>query len=257
MNKLLTTLSCVAIFATIASADWGRFELGGGLWEQTPSGYRSYTETLGLFSSDGRYTSNEKSSSDVYVWALLKHPIPIIPNIRVEYATASDEGQVTGSFEDFVSPGLADASIDITEYDIIPYYNLLDNTFWMTIDLGIDIKIIEADYTAEGVDVGSTIDTSYSSSESIVMPLLYLRGRVEIPATNIGIEADGKYVTYGGSTVYDIRAKVDYTLGFVPVVQPALEVGYRIQKIDYTSDDEKSRMNLDFSGVYVGLMLRF
>ena len=99
--------------------------------------------------------------------------------------------------------------------------------------------------------------TGYSDTTSLVLPLAYLRGRVEIPATNIGLEADGKYITYSGSTAYDIRAKVDYTLGFIPVVQPALEVGYRIQKFDLVSDDEKTKMNLDFAGVYAGFMLRF
>ena len=54
-----------------------------------------------------------------------------------------------------------------------------------------------------------------------------------------------------------MRAKVDYTFDFVPVVQPAIEVGYRVQKFDVTSDDDKTKMDMEFSGVYAGLMLRF
>jgi outer membrane protein len=259
MKKLLTVLSFAALFATTSSADWGRIEFGGGVWDQTPSGYATYTETAGVpvLAAEGKYLSSGKTTSDTYLWLLIKHPIPIIPNIRLEYVTAYDEGKVTGGFRDFIAPTVAAASIDLTEYDIIPYYNLLDNTFWMTIDLGLDIKLIEINYKAEGVNVGSVTDTNYDDTETIPLPLVYLRTRVEIPVTNIGVEADIKYITYSGSTVYDARVKLDYTLDFIPVVQPAFEIGYRVQKIDLTSDDDKTKVNLDFTGVYAGFMLRF
>ena len=89
------------------------------------------------------------------------------------------------------------------------------------------------------------------------VPLLYARARVQIPSTDLGLEADIKYITTGDSTVYDARAKVDYTLKFVPVIQPALEVGYRVQKIDIDEDSIDAKLDIDFSGVYAGLMVRF
>jgi len=259
MKKILTTLSLATIFATTSFADFARVELGGGVWDQTPSGYATYTESTAVpfAATEGKYTSSEKTTSDVYFWALIKHPIPIIPNIRLEYVTAYDDGKVTGGFKNFVAPTVAAASIGLTEYDVIPYYNLLDNTFWLTLDLGLDIKMIEVNYKAEGVNVGSLTDTNYDDTETIALPLVYVRTRVEIPVTNIGIEADVKYITYNDSTVYDARVKVDYTLDFIPVVQPAFEIGYRVQKIDVTSDDDKTKINLNFTGVYAGLMLRF
>ncbi|HEY9203198.1 MAG TPA: TIGR04219 family outer membrane beta-barrel protein, partial [Sulfurimonas sp.] len=144
-------------------------------------------------------------------------------------------------------------SYDMKQYDIIPYYNILDNTAWITLDLGLDIKIVDASYTA----APSAPFTGYSDSVTFALPLLYVRTRVEIPATNIGLEADVKYVTTGDSTVYDVRAKVDYTLDFIPVVQPALEVGYRVQKLDIDESGVDAKLDIDFSGIYAGLMLRF
>ncbi|MEA1983097.1 MAG: hypothetical protein U9N39_06095, partial [Campylobacterota bacterium] len=94
-------------------------------------------------------------------------------------------------------------------------------------------------------------------STAMVLPLGYLRGRVQIPVTKIGIEADVKYISYGNSTVSEFRAKVDYTLGFIPVIQPGIEIGYRMQSIDVQSDNEKTKLKMDYSGVYAGLMLRF
>ncbi|MGB3961303.1 MAG: TIGR04219 family outer membrane beta-barrel protein, partial [Sulfurimonas sp.] len=149
-------------------------------------------------------------------------------------------------------------SLKMKQFDIIPYYNILDNTAWTTLDIGLDAKVVSLDYAANGVTNNTTsLTEDYSDSVTIVVPMAYLRARVEIPATNIGLEADAKYVTYDGSTISDMRAKVDYTLDFFPVVQPALEIGYRTQKIDIASSDVKSAINIEYSGLYAGLMLRF
>ncbi len=255
MKKIITTLASLAVLTSTVSADIARLEMGVGAWQEAPSGFMSYTDTTLLTTTTGRYDSKEESQTNAYVWMLIKHPIPIIPNLRLEYANVTDTGLVKGTFDGFPTPAPANtaASFDVKQYDIIPYYNLLDNTFWMTVDVGLDLKIMEADYKVSQ----NLAFPGYSDTKSIPLPLVYVRGRVEIPVTNIGLEADGKYITYNGSTAYDIRAKVDYTFDFIPVVQPAVELGYRVQKFDLISDDEKTRMNMDFAGVYAGLMLRF
>ena len=252
MKKILTTLVCGAILATTVSADIARFEMGGGVWNQTPEGFLSYTDA----GATGKYTSNKKEDGSAYLWMLIKHPIPIVPNLRLEYTNIKDKGVVTGTFKDFDAPTDTTGSLELTQYDVIPYYNILDNTMWTTLDIGIDLKVQETNYQAKGVTIDSVINQNYDDSETVVIPMVYARVRVELPL-NIGVEADGKYVTYDGSTIYDVRAKVDYTFDFVPVVQPAIEVGYRVQKFDVTSDDDKTKMDMEFSGVYAGLMLRF
>jgi len=170
--------------------------------------------------------------------------------------TLANTGTATGTFKDFTASG-GKTSLDMTQYDIIPYYNILDNTAWITLDLGVDLKIVELDYKADGVTMVGSLDTSYSDTTSVVIPLAYARARVEIPATNIGLESDVKYISNGSSTVYDVRAKVDYTFDFTPLVQPALEMGYRVQKIDIDEQDVNGKMDLEFAGFYAGLMLRF
>ena len=245
-----------ALFTSSLSADFIRVEMGGGMWQQTPSGYAARTDGDGALNLNGKYVSDEKESSEIYAWLLIKHPLPIIPNLRLEYVTISDEGQTSGSVNHLPIPGEAPTTIDMTQYDIIPYYNILDNTFWMTIDLGLDIKVIESDTKVASVTEGVVTFPGYSSTDTTVIPLVYARARVEIPATDIGLEADVKAITDGTNTMYDVCAKVDYTLDFVPVVQPALEVGYRIQKIRI-DDGSDAQVDLDYSGVYAGLMLRF
>lgn len=254
MKKLLTTLAAIGMLASTLNADFGRVEMGVGSWQNTPSGSLNYTESnTGV---KGNYVSQEKSNSSAYVWLLVKHPIPILPNLRVEYASISDEGEADGKFNDFAITGLATGNIDMTQYDAVLYYNILDNLAWTTLDLGLDVKIIDTQFKAKGTIDGIPNDT-YTVSQALTLPMAYARVRVEIPMTDIGLEVDGKYVTYDGSTVSDFKAKIDYTFDFVPVVQPAIEVGYRVQSFDLTYNDDQTKMKLDFAGVYAGLMLRF
>jgi len=263
MKKLLMTGALGALLATTASADFTRVELGGGMWKQTPNGYATRADGGGALSLNGTYTSAKKEATDTYAWLLIKHPLPIIPNLRLEYVTISDEGNTYGKIGglgfDIPASAAAPTTFDITQYDVIPYYNILDNTFWITLDLGLDIKVIESDVhvgtTTYSIGNVSTTFPGYTSTDTTAIPLLYARTRVEIPATNIGLEADVKAITDGTNTMYDVRAKVDYTLGFIPVVQPAVEVGYRMQKLKV--DDGSTQIDLDYSGVYAGLMLRF
>jgi len=245
MKKLLSTLACVACLSTVATADFLRIEAGAGAWMQTPSG-GLVASTAGHTGSD---VSSETQQTEGYVWVMVKHFVPIVPNLRVEYVSLKNEGSATGTFADFTATGKT--SLDMTQYDIIPYYNLLDNTFWVTVDVGIDLKMVEMDYKAED---GTA--TGYSDSLSAPIPMLYLRARTELPLTGLGAEADVKYISYSDTTVYDIRIKLDYTLGFIPVIQPALEVGYRMQKFE-SNDLDDVNLNLDYAGVYAGLMLRF
>ncbi|RUM64809.1 MAG: hypothetical protein DSZ04_01515 [Sulfurimonas sp.] len=243
MKKALIALASIVLFASIVNADIARLEMGGGAWDQTEEGTLSYTNGA----SSDTYIKGEQN---LYAWMLIKHPILPLPNLRLEYTTLKDTGILEGIIEDFNVPSGIDAtnSLDITQYDIIPYYNLLDNTAWITLDVGVDLKVMKNTYKVNGV----TKDTT-----SIVIPMGYVRARIEIPVTNIGLEADVKYISSQGNTVADIRVKVDYTLGFIPVIQPALEVGYRVQKFDITSDDENTKLNIEFSGLYAGLILRF
>jgi len=252
MKKILTAFTSMALLATLTNADITRVEMGGGVWNNKASGGLDYREG-GI---TGSYKSDEKSHSSAYAWLLVKHPIPVLPNLRLEYTTLQDAGSASGSFKDFTITDFATGEIKMTQYDAVLYYNILDNTMWTTLDLGVDVKFINLDFTANGI-IDGIPNNSYTVNETLPLPMGYARLRVEIPGTNIGLEADAKYISYDGSSVSDFRAKVDYTFDFVPVVQPAVELGYRAQKFDIKYDNERTKLALDFSGIYAGVMLRF
>lgn len=221
MQKILKTLIGGAVLASTLSADFIRAEIGVGAWSHTPSGE---VNTVAVTTGDDK--------TEAYLWALVKHPVPIVPNLKVEYSNA-------------VASNIA-GDTTFKQYDIVPYYNLLDNTFWTTFDVGVDFKLLDV-----SMDVATSIET-----DSIALPLAYLRSRVQIPFTGLGGEADIKYLAYSDTVIYDAKIKVDYTFTSFPVFEPGIEVGYRVQKIE-TSELLGMKMAVDFEGVYVGMMLRF
>ena len=259
-NLIIKTVATATLLATTAQADFVRVEVGGGIWQQTPKGYAIRTDSDGALKLNGTYRSDEEKVTDNYVWAFVKHPVPIIPNLRLEYASITDKGQTEGKVNGLSIPKgkRAATTIDTKQFDLIPYYNILDNTFWINIDLGVDIKVIKSDVSVGAVSSGVPLVPDfkgYSSSDTTVVPLVYGRGRIEIPTTDIALEANVKAITDGTNTLYDVAAKVDYTFDFTPAIQPALEVGYRVEKIKV--DDGSTQVDLQYAGPYAGFMLRF
>ena len=227
MQKILKTLIGGAILVSTLSADFIRAEIGMGAWSHAPSG-----------DINGVAVTTGENKTEAYLWALVKHPVPIIPNLKVEYSNAVTSN-ITG-----------DTTFE--QYDITPYYNLLDNTFWTTLDVGVNIKLLNV-----SMDVVPLLPTSTSiKTDTIALPLAYVRTRLQVPFTGLGGEADVKLLSFNDTTIYDAKIKVDYTFTSFPVFEPGLEVGYRVQKIE-TSELLGMKMAVDFEGVYVGMMLRF
>ena len=251
MKKLISGLCSAVLLSATAQADFIRVEMGGGAWQQVPTGSATASDGSGVLKLNGNYKSSEDAKTSGYFWAIFKHPLPVVPNVRVEYAATAEEGSTTGTVNGYTIPVSASTTLETTQIDLVPYYNLLDNTFWITLDVGLDLKFVQTDASVEPI---ATFQ-GYSDDEDLILPLVYLRGRVQVPATGLGAEADVKAITYGGKTFYDARIKADYTFGFVPVVQPGIEVGYRIEKM--SAEDGSAKVDLNYQGVYAGVMLRF
>ncbi|HEB93510.1 MAG TPA: TIGR04219 family outer membrane beta-barrel protein [Gammaproteobacteria bacterium] len=253
MKKKLIVATLAVLTSGIAQADFLRIEAGAGLWQSEPSGTitdKASGNSDTLNASDQLGYQEENIS---YLWLNVKHPIPLLPNVRLEYVTPSFEGNTKKSFTWAGDPYSinTNSKLELQQTDIVLYYNLLDNTFWATLDLGLDLKLIDYSYELRNAS------NAYSDSASLPIPMLYARTRAQIPMTNIGLEADIKFIGYGDTQLYDFRAKVDYTFDYVPVIQPAIELGYRTQKFKIDEDGEDTKIDFEFSGIYGGVMLRF
>jgi outer membrane protein len=253
MKKVLSGLLLAGVLGATAQADIVRVEMGGGVWNNELSG--EITSGTPAYTFDSDILDYDKASKG-YIWAFIKHPVPVLPNLRLEYAAVDYAGTSTQSFVYKGETYLASAKTDLTlnQFDIIMYYNLLDNTAWMTLDLGLDVKVIQAEFNA--VD---SVGNSAQLKETLPLPMAYGRLRFEIPGVDIGLEGSAKYSAYKNSKVSDYSVKADYTLVDILPVDVGLEVGYRVQQLDLdgTDFDVDTTLDIKVKGVFAGAVIRF
>lgn len=258
MNKILSGLLIAGFLGAAAQADVVRVEAGAGMWQNELAGSITSKQLAGTgfdtFSADLLAYDKETKG---YAWVNIKHPVPVLPNLRLEYTGIDYVGTSTQTFTYKSVSYAASAQTNLTfdQFDIIGYYNILDNTGWVTVDVGLDIKVIQTEFNAVDNIGGNSINVK----ETLPVPMAYGRLRLEIPGTDLGLEGDMKYVAYKGSKFMDYRLKADYVLVDVLPVDVGLEVGYRFQKIkvDGAQLDVDTSGELEFDGVFVGAIVKF
>lgn len=257
-NKILI-LSLLNI--SVLNADLIKLKLGGGIWEENAKGISTYTDN-GITGTDE--VIKDFSEQQNYLWLSFNHPIPIIPNIKLEYSNINYDGLVHGSLANYSLPDseTSNSHLDMKVYEITPYYNLLDNFLWTTIDLGINIKYLETNYkidettyNIEGINIHVP---GYEDNTEVIIPSLYLKSRIElpIPYIPIGLEGEIKYISFQGNEIQDIKVKIDLKLNLYRNFQPGIELGYRKFYINI-DDNEGTVSDLTFDGLFAGMNLNF
>jgi len=238
MHKFVSALGLgLVLFSSAVSADFLGIYAGGGSWNHDPSG--DFSSNTGLPIDVGG-DLNYASKSEGYAWIAFDHPLPLIPNIRLEKTSLSQSGNLTvGAGRNFNGALSGASSITLDSTDAILYYRLLDN--WVNLDLGLNLRKIDGDFT-----VGTEV---VSFSESI--PMLYVAAQFDLPFSGFSVGADVNVISYSGSTYNDIRLRALYEIGVV-----GFEVGTRTTTI--TLDDvDGINADLKFSGLMLGMFLHF
>ena len=246
MSKILPLILLITL---TLQADFWRFEAGGGVWKQSGNGTMRHSDDTHDLDLDG--TLGIDDTQDIYLWAYLKHPLPLIPNVRLEYTKSAFDGKSDAAFHFDGKDYPLDTPYDLSfkQIDAILYYNLLDNLLWLTLDVGIDAAFMRFDASLQ--------EESYNAD--VVVPQLYARIRVELPLSGFAFEGEGKYFTFSDSAIGDLRLKIDYTFD-TPLVQPGIEAGYRYLRIDLDSGDYDAidtTLDMTLSGIYLGGFIRF
>jgi len=237
MKKILLA-SLVA--TSFGMADFIGGEVDLGYYSHNPSGTAQYKGDVVDIEKDLHWENEQ----DMFVRAYFEHPIPIVPNIRLGYSKFSHEGNgqatKTFSWDGFEIP-ITDpnvySKIDLNIYDITLYYEFLDN--WISADAGLNIKYLDGT-----IDVKSSTKNS-SNDIQVPIPMLYFKGKVDIPTTDLSFQLEGDYISYDGNMLYDFELGARYTFiaGF------GIEAGYKAMKIKIDDVSDFS-MDTDFNGVY-------
>jgi len=266
MNIFFKMMIMITFLTVSSIADIWRIEGGAGLWTGSADG------TITGIVDDGSVTvtdnlGDHEDQTAGYIYVVVKHPVPIVPNVRFEYTGVKARGtDVKGESNGITIDGVANSQLFLTQYDTVLFYNLVDNTFWMTFDLGVDLKYVVSQYVIDTKVFLIPTQNIVDETSSSIVPMAYVRGRVELPTLPLGFETDVKYITDGESTVYDIRLKVDYTLKMDAAIEPGIELGYRVQKFKVDGEESnllgdvfsgQSNTEVTFSGLYGGITVKF
>jgi outer membrane protein len=193
-------------------------------------------EASGSFSySNGGTTTtdfNQKTTDNYQIGVYLEHPIPLLPNLRLDYTSGqaySGSSLVGGTNQ-----------VTLNQLDITPYYEILDN-MEVDLDVGISAKVVDG-----------SVDGVRNQNINSVIPMVYVSTEVNIPVLPLAVGADIKYFTTGGDSVTDARIRAIWKI----MLGLEAQAGYRYENFNL---DNRFDMTTDstFKGPFVGVGYSF
>lgn len=169
---------------------------------------------------------NGNTESGYQIGAYLEHPIPVLPNLRLDYTS------------DITFSG-AGNDVSMKQIDITPYYEILDNI--VDIDIGMTVK------TLNGKTKGA-VEESFNA----VIPMGYLAASAMVPGAGLSVAGSVKYINISGDSMTDARIKA--VIDIVAGVQA--QVGYRYESLKL-DDRFDLTTNTTVKGPFIGLGYTF
>lgn len=243
MKKNILFLSIAATLAINVNADTLGLEAGAAYWGAKTSGEFSYKGDNIDLEKDLGY--GDKNTN--FIWASFEHPVPIIPNIKIQH-TSFDDSQSKNTnvnFDGKLYAGNVNSSLKLNQTDFILYYELLDN--WINLDFGINAKYLNA-----SVSMDSATQSSYTKDLNYVIPMLYAKAKFDLPFSGLSVESDISYISYDSSAFYDVKGGLSYETTF----GLGATAGYRAEKLKI-DDISDFNSDIDIKGIYAGLFYHF
>lgn len=259
-KAIIGVFAALSMAATSANAIAGLvdIEIGGGVWNASPSGQITYGKTTPTeidFADDLKLDD----TSNGYFYLRFDHFVPIIPNVRLEQQnyTTTGEGSVTATFGTASITGATDTDVTLNQQDIILYWGIPGvnalTAGVLDIELGIDVKTIDGELTLTSATGTDTVDFS------VPVPMGYAAVLVDIPFIPVGLEVSSKMIGVGDSKIQDTKAKIDVALPLpIPLVELAIEAGMKQQTIQIADDlVDDLDMKFETSGIFFGANVKF
>jgi len=213
LGALIALLPLTGFTATILG-----FQAGTGIWSQTPSGT--------INSTIGTETLTETEKDESYVYFVLEHPVPLLPNFK--YATTATTAAGSG----------VNTVFDLDQTDATFYYEILDNV--VSLDIGVTARKVDGVFATGG--------SSTTFSETV--PMIYAAAEIALPA-GFALVGEINTISSGDDDITDITAKLTYTTDF----NLGIEVGTRTQSYEVSIDTVQT--DIEFSGLFAGVYFKF
>ncbi|MFB1036057.1 MAG: TIGR04219 family outer membrane beta-barrel protein [Sinobacterium sp.] len=246
MNKVLLVSSLVAI-SGLAQADTLGLTIGVNAWQQSFDGSVRSGNLGSSIDLENDLDYDGDTGANVYV--SFEHPIPLIPNFRIENTELKVEENDTlirdvdfdgGSY---VTATPFEATVDLSHTDLTAYYEVLDN--WVSLDVGVTARFFQEGVELSNLRQTGTVEIDYT------LPMLYAAVKFELPLS--GLYVGGK----ANASNYDKRDVLDYSvnLGYETDLGLGLELGYRSLSVEESSRQEDYDITVD--GAYAGVFFHF
>ena len=242
--KKLTLATTLALLSPFAAADTilGVYA-GAGQWQG------EYSGNAGDPSIDVKSLGMDEEDNNYYYIAL-EHPVPIIPNIKLQKMdiTSEQTAIIDQSFVIDGTPFVAGTEVasdfDLSHMDIVLYYELLDN--WVNLDVGLNIRKFDGHVTAVSEFTSESVDLDEA------IPMIYAKAQFDLPLTGFSVGLEGNAINYEDNRLTDYSAKLQYM--FDSALDIGLEVGYREMSLEV---DEDVTADIQLKGPYAALLFHF
>lgn len=241
LSPRIAALLVATLCSPISQADFVGLNIGSSYWSPDLAGSFNSNNSDGVNIDGG---VDAKTSITIS----LEHPIPLLPNIKfsnrdLNSSGTDSSGTINFNGQNFV--GGVSSTLDLSNKDIILYYELLDN--WVNLDLGLNLKTFDGEATVSNNNNGSS---SITIDETI--PLLYLSARIDLPFTGFYVGADIQNLSLNDSSIEDSTLMVGYeaSSGF------GIEGGYKKFSLNL---DDVSNLNttIEYDGLYINGYFHF
>jgi outer membrane protein len=246
-NKLLMSALTSTILVGSVNADFLGAEAGYALWSPSLTGTINKSGANIDFEEDLGFGSKQNNS---FMWAYLDHPIPLLPNIKIQQTNYEDSsnGKFTKSLnfagKSYSASANSKTTFQLNQTDLIAYWRILDN--WVNFDIGFNLKNLDGKIKIESAN--QTTDESFDA----IVPMAYAKARFDLPFSGLSVEADISTIAFSGNKITDIKAGLSYDIAFgIGAV-----AGLRTQSL-VLEDIQSVDADISISGIYAGLYYHF
>lgn len=247
MLKKFVFIGAAIAVAQLAHADALGFSIGAYTWQQNMDGtVRSGGENVDL-KNDLNF---DRHRDNVY-FAEFDHPVPLLPNIRIQHTAMKTSEDATLSrtitVDDVTYAAATDVhtELDLSHTDATFYYRPLDN--WIKLRAGLTLRNFDKGVQIRSLSTGDTAKINVNAT----LPMVYLAARFDLPLTGLYVGADANGIVYSGSHLYDARISA----GYETPIGLGVEAGYRRFELKYDHSGDHADVTID--GAYAEVFYHF
>ena len=267
MKKISIILSSLILGVSFASADFLSISGGVGYEQQKIDGYVKNGNTINYFGRHSPYGGNIgylglDDKTNPYVWIKFIHPIPLIPNIKLQYTKYNSDGHsnyIAGNVKVFgdvsINTAITNASTSqtIDSYDLTFFYEM--KPVVVDLEAGFGVDFWKGHTKIYGTLQGTSIKKTWVDSDwTVILPYVY--GSVETMQF-FGFSALGyvKWAKAGDNHHYEYLAALKYTIDIPGPVNPFVKLGYKYKEAYGVDGNDETK--LQYKGAFLEIGAKF